>query len=92
MRKSIKKLFAIMLAAAMAVGLTACGGQGEPPAQSKPADQSQPADASSEAGKVAFTDALGQEFSIDPPRRAAVMVTFSSTMSPSLPVSVRSSH
>ena len=67
-----RRVFASVLF--LAVLLAACGGQGEPPAQSKPADQSQPADASSEAGKVAFTDALGQEFSIDPPRRAAVMI------------------
>lgn len=61
-----RRVFASVLF--LAVLLAACGGQGEPPAQS------QPADASSEAGKVAFTDALGQEFSIDPPRRAAVMI------------------
>ena len=67
-----RRVFASVLF--LAVLLAACGEQGEPPAQSKPADQSQPADASSEAGKVAFTDALGQEFSIDPPRRAAVMI------------------
>jgi iron complex transport system substrate-binding protein len=67
-----RRVFASVLF--LAVLLAACGGRGEPPAQSKPADQSQPADASSEAGKVAFTDALGQEFSIDPPRRAAVMI------------------
>ena len=67
-----RRVFASVLF--LAVLLAACGGQGELPAQSKPADQSQPADASSEAGKVAFTDALGQEFSIDPPRRAAVMI------------------
>ena len=54
--------------------LTACGGPAEPPAQSAPGDESQPADASSEAGKITFTDALGQEFSIDPPERAVVMI------------------
>ena len=48
--------------------LSACGGPAAPPAES------QPVDVSSEAGKIAFTDALGQEFSIDPPRRAVVMI------------------
>jgi iron complex transport system substrate-binding protein len=48
--------------------LSACGRPAEPPAQSEPAD------ASSEAGKITFTDALGQEFAIDPPQRAAVMI------------------
>lgn len=52
--------------------LTACGRSAQPGSQS--AKQSQPADASSETGKIAFTDALGQEFSIDPPRRAVVMI------------------
>lgn len=54
--------------------LSACGGGKEPPAQSQPADQSQPAAASSEEGKIAFTDALGQEFSIEAPERVAVMI------------------
>lgn len=56
--------------------LTACGQTVEPSSQSgsQSADQSQPAAASSEEGKIAFTDALGQEFSIDPPQRAAVMI------------------
>ncbi len=52
--------------------LTACGRSAQPGSQS--AEQSQPVDVSSEAGKIAFTDALGQEFSIDPPRRAVVMI------------------
>ena len=52
--------------------LTACGRSAQPGSQS--AKQSQPADASSETGKIVFTDALGQEFSIDPPRRAVVMI------------------
>lgn len=52
--------------------LTACGRSAQPGSQS--AKQSQPVDVSSEAGKIAFTDALGQEFSIDPPRRAVVMI------------------
>ena len=52
--------------------LSACGGSAQPGSQS--AEQSQPVDVSSEAGKIAFTDALGQEFSIDPPRRAVVMI------------------
>lgn len=56
--------------------LTACGGSVRPPAQSgsQSAGQSQPAAASSEEGKIAFTDALGQEFSIDAPERVAVMI------------------
>ena len=52
--------------------LSACGRSAQPGSQS--AEQSQPVDVSSEAGKIAFTDALGQEFSIDPPRRAVVMI------------------
>ena len=48
--------------------LASCGQTARPPAQSEPAD------ASSEAGKITFTDALGQEFAIDPPQRAAVMI------------------
>ena len=48
--------------------LAACGQTARPPAQSEPAD------ASSKEGKITFTDALGQDFSIDPPRRAAVMI------------------
>lgn len=54
-------LFALLLT-------SACGN----PAQ--PTDQSQPADVSSETGQITFTDALGQEFSIDPPERVAVMI------------------
>lgn len=56
--------------------LTACGQTVEPSSQSgsQSADQSQPAASSSEEGKITFTDALGQEFSIDPPQRAAVMI------------------
>ena len=48
--------------------------QSAPGSQSQPTDQSQPADASSEEGKITFTDALGQEFSIDRPQRVAVMI------------------
>ena len=54
--------------------LSACGGPAAPPAESQPGDGSRPADVSSKAGKITFTDALGQEFSIDPPRRAVVMI------------------
>ena len=54
--------------------LSACGGPAAPPAESQPGDGSRPADVSSEAGKITFTDALGQEFSVDPPERAAVMI------------------
>lgn len=56
--------------------LTACGGSVQPPAQSgsQSADRSQPAAASSEEGKITFTDALGQEFSIDSPERVVVMI------------------
>ena len=61
----------------LALLLAACGKPAEPPVQSAPGsqsvDQSQPA-ASLEEGKITFTDALGQDFSIDPPRRAAVMI------------------
>ena len=55
--------------------LTACGGSAQPPAQSgsQSADKSQPA-VSLEEGKITFTDALGQDFSIDPPQRVAVMI------------------
>lgn len=64
----------------LALLLTACGGSVQPPAQSQQEDQpqvgsqSQPAAASSEEGKIAFTDALGQEFSIDAPERVVVMI------------------
>ena len=54
--------------------LSACGGLAARPAESQPGDGSRPADVSSKAGKITFTDALGQEFSIDPPRRAVVMI------------------
>ena len=54
--------------------LSACGGLAARPAESQPGDGSRPADVSSEAGKITFTDALGQEFSVDPPRRAVVMI------------------
>ena len=55
--------------------LTACGGSAQSPAQSgsQSADKSRPA-VSSEEGKITFTDALGQDFSIDPPQRVAVMI------------------
>ena len=58
----------------LALLLSACGQTAQPPAQSQPGGQSQPADLSSEAGKITFTDALGQEFSIDAPERVAVMI------------------
>lgn len=58
----------------LALLLSACGQTAQPPAQSQPGGQSQPADSSSEAGKITFTDALGQEFSIDAPERVAVMI------------------
>ena len=64
---SITLLFALLMTAA-------CGGPAAPPAQSQPEDGSRPADVSSETGKITFTDALGQDFSIDPPQRAAVMI------------------
>ena len=56
--------------------LSACGQTAQPPAQSgsQSTDRSLPAAASSEEGKIAFTDALGQEFSIDPPQRVVVMI------------------
>ncbi|NBI09644.1 ABC transporter substrate-binding protein [Colidextribacter sp. OB.20] len=52
----------------LALLLASCGRTAQPPVESGPVD------ASSEAGKIAFTDGLGQEFSIDPPRRAVVMI------------------
>lgn len=60
----------VFCAALLAVLLltSACGGPAEPPAQSGPAD------ASSEGGKITFTDALGQAFSIEAPERVAVMI------------------
>lgn len=55
--------------------LASCGQTAQPPAQSgsQSVDQSQSA-ASFEEGKITFTDALGQEFTIDPPQRAVVMI------------------
>lgn len=47
---------------------SACNKPAEPPAQS------QPAAASSEAAKIEFTDALGQEFSLVPPERVVVLI------------------
>ena len=60
-------LFALLLTAS-------CSQPAHPPAQSQLPAQSQPAAASSEEGKITFTDALGQEFSIDPPQRVVVMI------------------
>lgn len=48
--------------------LASCGQTAQPPAQSEPAATP------SEVEKIAFTDALGQDFSIDPPQRAVVMI------------------
>ena len=48
--------------------LASCRQTAQPPAQSELAATP------SEVGKIAFTDALGQDFSIDPPERAAVMI------------------
>ena len=62
-----RRVFAALLLAALAL-TASCGKQPEPPAQSRPGD------ASSEEDKITFTDALGQEFSIDPPERVAVMI------------------
>ena len=69
-----RRIFAFTLL--LSLLLTACGQTAQPPARSgsQPADLSQPADASSEEGKITFTDALGQEFSINQPQRAAVMI------------------
>ena len=48
--------------------LASCRQTAQPPAQSELVATP------SEVGKIAFTDALGQEFTIDPPERAAVMI------------------
>ena len=48
--------------------LASCRQTAQPPAQSELAATP------SESGKITFTDALGQDFSIDPPQRAAVMI------------------
>ena len=48
--------------------LASCGQTAQPPAQSEPAATP------SEVEKIAFTDALGQDFFIDPPQRAVVMI------------------
>jgi len=61
-----RRIFACMCL--LTLLLTACGEPARSPAQSGPED------ASSQSGKITFTDALGQEFSIDPPRRAVVMI------------------
>ena len=52
--------------------LSACGKPAEPPAKSVSGDR--PSDVSSEAGKITFTDALEQEFSLERPERVAVMI------------------
>ena len=51
-----------------------CGSPAQPPAQPQPANRSQSADDSSSAAQVIFADALGQEFSLEPPQRVAVMI------------------
>ena len=51
-----------------------CGAPARSPAQPQPANRSQSADASSSAAQVIFTDALDQEFSLEPPQRVAVMI------------------
>ena len=48
--------------------LASCGQAAQPHAQSEPAATP------SEVEKIAFTDALGQDFFIDPPQRAVVMI------------------
>ena len=53
---------------------SACGGPAGRHAESQPGDGSRSADVSSEAGKITFTDALGQAFYVDPPARAAAMI------------------
>ena len=53
--------------------LSACGQTVQPPFQSQPPDRSRSA-SSSEERKIAFTDALGQAFSMDRPQRAVVMI------------------
>ena len=51
-----------------------CGAPARSPAQPQPANRSQSADDSSSAAQVIFTDALDQEFSLEPPQRVAVMI------------------
>ena len=53
--------------------LSACGQTVQPPFQSQPPDRSR-SSSSSEERKIAFTDALGQAFSMDRPQRAVVMI------------------
>lgn len=60
-------LFALLLT-------SACGKPAQAPVQSKPGEPSQPEDISSEPEKITFTDALGQEFSIERPQRAVIMI------------------
>ena len=52
-----------------------CGAPARSPAQPQPANRSQSADDSSSAAQVIFTDALDQEFSLEPPQRVAVMIS-----------------
>ena len=51
-----------------------CGAPARSPAQPQPANRSQSADDSSSAAQVIFSDALDQEFSLEPPQRVAVMI------------------
>ncbi len=68
-----RRIFSTILLAALLI-TSACGERVEPSVQSEPADQSSAKDVSSQAGKIVFTDALGQDFSIDPPQQAVVMI------------------
>jgi len=69
-----RRIFAALLLAVLLLTCS-CGSSDKPQdVSAPPADQSQPADVSSEEGKVIFTDALGQEFSIEKPERAVVMI------------------
>lgn len=68
-----RRIFSTILLAVLLI-TSACGERVEPFVQSEPADQSSAKDVSSQAGKIVFTDALGQDFSIDPPQQAVVMI------------------
>ena len=70
-----QKITALVLLCVLLAGCAApAEGPAQPPAQPETADQSQPAAANSEPGEIAFTDALGQEFTLEKPERVVVMI------------------